>query len=175
MRPSSMARSFYFWIDRNSLLIHSIRLLKDPTRRQPCRCFELFERQVLYYHRDFNVHCDKFVCRQRAHVDFPTGAVSRRRLRKGSYRRRQERGAFTLYGSHTWYRTVAKEFEKKFPFISFRVPDRWQKPHQAGARRDQGGPIYRGRHRDHRRTDGYHETGGRISRTPRAGCESIPG
>jgi iron(III) transport system substrate-binding protein len=25
--------------------------------------------------------------------------------------------AFTLYGSHTWYRTVAKEFEKKYPFL----------------------------------------------------------
>jgi iron(III) transport system substrate-binding protein len=29
----------------------------------------------------------------------------------------KKEGAFTLYGSHTWYRTVAKEFEKKFPFI----------------------------------------------------------
>ena len=26
-------------------------------------------------------------------------------------------GAFMLYGSHTWYRTVAKEFEKKYPFL----------------------------------------------------------
>jgi iron(III) transport system substrate-binding protein len=25
--------------------------------------------------------------------------------------------AFMLYGSHTWYRTVAKEFEKKYPFL----------------------------------------------------------
>ena len=29
----------------------------------------------------------------------------------------KKEGAFTLYGSHTWYRTVAKEFEKKYPFI----------------------------------------------------------
>ena len=29
----------------------------------------------------------------------------------------KKEGAFTLYGSHTWYRTMAKEFEKKFPFI----------------------------------------------------------
>src|SRR5258707_6793744 len=26
--------------------------------------------------------------------------------------------AFSLYGSHTWYRTMAKEFEKKYPFIT---------------------------------------------------------
>jgi len=25
--------------------------------------------------------------------------------------------AFTLYDSHTWFRTIAKEFEKKYPFI----------------------------------------------------------
>jgi iron(III) transport system substrate-binding protein len=24
---------------------------------------------------------------------------------------------FTLYDSHTWFRTIAKEFEKKYPFI----------------------------------------------------------
>ncbi len=29
----------------------------------------------------------------------------------------KKEAAFTLYGSHTWYRTVAKEFEKKYPFI----------------------------------------------------------
>ena len=29
----------------------------------------------------------------------------------------KKEGAFTLYGSHTWYRTMAKEFEKKYPFI----------------------------------------------------------
>src|SRR5215831_7589645 len=26
-------------------------------------------------------------------------------------------GQFTLYDSHTWFRTIAKEFEKKYPFI----------------------------------------------------------
>lgn len=29
----------------------------------------------------------------------------------------KKEAAFTLYGSHTWYRTMAKEFEKKYPFI----------------------------------------------------------
>jgi iron(III) transport system substrate-binding protein len=29
----------------------------------------------------------------------------------------KKEGALTLYGSHTWYRTMAKEFEKKYPFI----------------------------------------------------------
>jgi iron(III) transport system substrate-binding protein len=29
----------------------------------------------------------------------------------------KKEGAFTLYGSHTWYRTMAKEFEKKYPFL----------------------------------------------------------
>jgi iron(III) transport system substrate-binding protein len=29
----------------------------------------------------------------------------------------KKEAAFTLYGSHTWYRTVAKEFEKKYPFL----------------------------------------------------------
>ncbi|MGH7887040.1 MAG: ABC transporter substrate-binding protein, partial [Candidatus Binatia bacterium] len=29
----------------------------------------------------------------------------------------KKEGTFTLYGSHTWYRTMAKEFEKKYPFI----------------------------------------------------------
>ena len=29
----------------------------------------------------------------------------------------RKEGAFTLYGSHSWYRTMAKEFEKKYPFI----------------------------------------------------------
>ena len=29
----------------------------------------------------------------------------------------KKEGAFTLYDSHTWYRTMAKEFEKKYPFI----------------------------------------------------------
>jgi iron(III) transport system substrate-binding protein len=29
----------------------------------------------------------------------------------------KKEGAFTLYGSHTWYRTIAKEFEKKYPFL----------------------------------------------------------
>ena len=29
----------------------------------------------------------------------------------------KKEGAFMLYGSHTWYRTMAKEFEKKYPFI----------------------------------------------------------
>ena len=29
----------------------------------------------------------------------------------------KKEAAFTLYGSHTWYRTMAREFEKKYPFI----------------------------------------------------------
>ena len=29
----------------------------------------------------------------------------------------KKEGAFMLYGSHTWYRTMAKEFEKKYPFL----------------------------------------------------------
>jgi iron(III) transport system substrate-binding protein len=29
----------------------------------------------------------------------------------------KKEGAFTLYGSHTWYRTMANQFEKKYPFI----------------------------------------------------------
>jgi len=29
----------------------------------------------------------------------------------------KKEAAFTLYGSHTWYRTIAKEFEKKYPLI----------------------------------------------------------
>jgi iron(III) transport system substrate-binding protein len=29
----------------------------------------------------------------------------------------KKEATFTLYGSHTWYRTMAKEFEKKYPFI----------------------------------------------------------
>ena len=29
----------------------------------------------------------------------------------------KKEAAFMLYGSHTWYRTMAKEFEKKYPFI----------------------------------------------------------
>jgi len=29
----------------------------------------------------------------------------------------KKEGAFTLYGSHSWYRTMAKEFEKKYPFL----------------------------------------------------------
>jgi iron(III) transport system substrate-binding protein len=30
----------------------------------------------------------------------------------------KKEAAFMLYGSHTWYRTMAKEFEKKYPFIN---------------------------------------------------------
>jgi iron(III) transport system substrate-binding protein len=29
----------------------------------------------------------------------------------------KKEGAFTLYGSHSWYRSMAKEFEKKHPFL----------------------------------------------------------
>ena len=29
----------------------------------------------------------------------------------------KKEAAFMLYGSHTWYRTMAREFEKKYPFI----------------------------------------------------------
>src|SRR5262245_18702271 len=29
----------------------------------------------------------------------------------------KKEGALTLYGSHTWYRTMANQFEKKYPFI----------------------------------------------------------
>ena len=29
----------------------------------------------------------------------------------------KKEGAFMLYGSHSWYRTMTKEFEKKYPFI----------------------------------------------------------
>ena len=29
----------------------------------------------------------------------------------------KKEGAFMLYGSHTWYRTMVREFEKKYPFI----------------------------------------------------------
>ena len=29
----------------------------------------------------------------------------------------KKEGAMMLYGSHTWYRTMAKEFEKKYPFL----------------------------------------------------------
>jgi iron(III) transport system substrate-binding protein len=41
------------------------------------------------------------------------GADRERILLEGA----KKEGAFTLYGSHTWYRTVAKEFEKKYPFL----------------------------------------------------------
>jgi iron(III) transport system substrate-binding protein len=41
------------------------------------------------------------------------GADRERVLIEGS----KKEGAFMLYGSHTWYRTVAKEFEKKYPFL----------------------------------------------------------
>lgn len=30
----------------------------------------------------------------------------------------KKEAALTLYGSHTWYRTMAKEFEKRYPFIN---------------------------------------------------------
>src|SRR5262245_37052427 len=29
----------------------------------------------------------------------------------------KKEAALTLYGSHTWYRTMANQFEKKYPFI----------------------------------------------------------
>ena len=29
----------------------------------------------------------------------------------------KKEGQFTIYDSHTWFRTIAKEFEKKYPFI----------------------------------------------------------
>src|SRR5438046_10705238 len=29
----------------------------------------------------------------------------------------KKEAAFTLYGSRTWYRTMAKEFERRYPFI----------------------------------------------------------
>ena len=29
----------------------------------------------------------------------------------------KKEGQFTLYDSHTWFRTIAKEFEKKYPFV----------------------------------------------------------
>ena len=41
------------------------------------------------------------------------GADRERILTEGA----KKEGAFMLYGSHTWYRTVAKEFEKKYPFL----------------------------------------------------------
>lgn len=49
--------------------------------------------------------------------------VSQLALYQGADRERilvegaKKEGAFMLYGSHTWYRTVAKEFEKKYPFL----------------------------------------------------------
>jgi iron(III) transport system substrate-binding protein len=50
-------------------------------------------------------------------------AVSQLALYQGADREKiliegaKKEGAFMLYGSHTWYRTVAKEFEKKYPFL----------------------------------------------------------
>src|SRR5262245_52699073 len=41
------------------------------------------------------------------------GADREKILIEGSKRE----GQFTLYDSHTWFRTIAKEFEKKYPFI----------------------------------------------------------
>jgi iron(III) transport system substrate-binding protein len=35
----------------------------------------------------------------------------------------KKEGALMLYGSHTWYRTMAREFEKKYPFILKRSVD----------------------------------------------------
>src|SRR5918994_5433300 len=29
----------------------------------------------------------------------------------------KQEGQFTLYDSHTWFRTIAREFEKKYPFV----------------------------------------------------------
>ena len=55
--------------------------------------------------------------RQRAHavaqVALYQGADREKILIEGA----KKEGAFMLYGSHTWYRTMAKEFEKKYPFI----------------------------------------------------------
>ena len=50
-------------------------------------------------------------------------AVSQLALYQGADREKiliegaKKEGAFMLYGSHTWYQTVAKEFEKKYPFL----------------------------------------------------------
>jgi len=48
-----------------------------------------------------------------SHLALYQGADREKILLEGA----RKEGAFTLYGSHTWYRTVAKEFEKKYPFL----------------------------------------------------------
>jgi iron(III) transport system substrate-binding protein len=66
------------------------------------------------------------VCLLSAGMAFAAGApmtISQLALYQGTDREKiliegaKKEGAFTLYGSHTWYRTVAKEFEKKHPFL----------------------------------------------------------
>jgi hypothetical protein len=50
------------------------------------------------------------------------GSVSQLALYQGADREKilvegaKKEAALTLYGSHIWYRTMAKEFEKKYPF-----------------------------------------------------------
>jgi iron(III) transport system substrate-binding protein len=48
-----------------------------------------------------------------AQLAFYQGSDRERMLVEGA----KKEGAFTLYDSHTWFRTIAKEFEKKYPFI----------------------------------------------------------
>ena len=88
----------------------------------------------------------------------------------------KKEGAFTLYDSHTWFRTIAKEFEKKYPFIKvseFRTDGR--NLIKRALEEIRGRPIYRGRHRDDLRADGYHETGGRVSRVRLSGRALLSG
>ena len=88
----------------------------------------------------------------------------------------KKEGAFTLYGSHTWYRTMAKEFEKKYPFIKvteYRTDGRT--PDQARHRGNQSRSVHRRCHRYHRRTDRRDETGRSFSRTLDTRRASLPG
>ena len=88
----------------------------------------------------------------------------------------KKEGLFTLYDSHTWFRTIAKEFEKKYPFIKvseFRTDGR--SLIKRALEEIAAGQYIAERHRDDLRTDGYHEAGGRVSRIHLGGRALLPG
>jgi iron(III) transport system substrate-binding protein len=80
-----------------------------PTMRLHRACFTAFA----FYLLAASVVCAASAPLTVSQIALHQGADREKILIEGA----KKEGAFTLYDSHTWFRTIAREFEKKYPFV----------------------------------------------------------
>jgi hypothetical protein len=99
-------------------VIHSIAAAMDPTKKVTMSLFRVIRRGGFLVSNALLIFAATSALAASAPMSPAELALYQRADReKILIEGAKKEGQFTLYDSHTWFRTIAREFEKKYPFI----------------------------------------------------------